>query len=83
MTAERVDGEVLPVQAHVGEQVQLVSVVVKDQAVLVVPLLGLAGQLLQAPLAVLVPSEDHVLALDRDKLQNHVIMSDPEEILAS
>ena len=68
MAAEGVDGEVLPVQAHVGEQVQLVSVVVQDQTVLVVPLLGLAGQLLQAPLAVLVPSKDHVLALDRDKL---------------
>ena len=68
MAAEGVDGEVLPVQAHVGEQVQLGAVVVQDQTVLVVPLLGLAGQLLQAPLAVLVPSEDHVLALDRDKL---------------
>ena len=68
MATEGVDREVLPVQAHVGEQVQLVSVVVQDQTVLVVPLLGLASQLLQAPLAVLVPSEDHVLALDRDKL---------------
>lgn len=70
MAAEGVDGEVLPVQTHVGEEVKLVPVVVQDQAVLVVPLLGLAGQLLEAPLAAHVPAEDHVLALDGDKLQN-------------
>ena len=81
MAAEGVDGEVLPVQTHVGEQVELVPVVVQDQAVLVVPLLGLAGQLLQTPLAVLVPAEDHVLALDRDKLQHQ--SESVEEILAS
>ena len=70
MAAEGVYGEVLPVQAHVGEKVELVPVVVQDQTILVVPLLGLAGQLLQASLAVHVPAEDYILAMDWDKLKN-------------
>ena len=69
MAAECVDGEVLPVQAHVGEQVQLVPVVVQDEAALLVALLAAPGQLAQAPLeGVLIPAEYDVLCVERDHL---------------
>ena len=81
VAAEVVDGEVLAVQAHVGEEVELVAVVVEDEELLLVPRLGPARQLLQTPLLLLVPAEDHVLALDRDKLQHQ--SESVEKILAS
>ena len=70
MAAEVVDGEVLAVQAHVGEEVELVAVVVEDEELLLVPRLGPARQLLQTPLLLLVPAQDHVgLGLDTHELQ--------------
>ena len=70
VAAEVVDGEVLAVQAHVGEEVELVAVVVEDEELLLVPRLGAARQLLQTPLLVLVPAQDHVgLGLDTHELQ--------------
>ena len=70
VAAEVVDGEVLAVQAHVGEEVELVAVVVEDEELLLVPRLGAARQLLQTPLLVLVPAQDHVgLGLDTHELE--------------
>ena len=75
VTTEGVDGEILPVQTHVGEQVQLVPVVVQDQAALLVPLLPTPGQLAKAPLElVLVPAEYDVLCVDRDHLEGRVLI---------
>ena len=69
MAAQVVNGEILPVQAHVGEQVQLVPVVVQDEAALLVALLAAPGQLAQAPLElVLVPAEYDVLCVQGDHL---------------
>ena len=69
MTAEVVYGEVLSVKTHVGEEVQLVPVVVQDEAALLMASLAAPGQLPEAPLElVLVPAEDHVLGLDGDHL---------------
>ena len=69
VSAEGVDGEVLSVQAHVGEEVQLVTVVVKYEAALLVALLAAPGELAQAPLElVLVPAEYDVLCVERDHL---------------
>ena len=74
MAAEVVDGEVLAVQAHVGEEVELVAVVVEDEELLLVPRLGAARQLLQTPLLLLVPAEDHVgLGLDTHELQYFLV----------
>ena len=74
MSAEVVYGEVLPVQTHVGEQVQLVPVVVQYEAALLVPSLAAPGQLSKAPLElVLVPAEDHVLGLDGDHLEDEMM----------
>ena len=70
VAAEVVDGEVLAVQAHVGEEVELVAVVVEDEELFLVPRLGAARQLLQTPLLVLVPAQDHVgLGLDTHELE--------------
>ena len=70
VAAEVVDGEVLAVQAHVGEEVELVAVVVEDEELLLLPRLGAARQLLQTPLLVLVPAQDHVgLGLDTHELE--------------
>ena len=70
MPAEVVNGEILPVQTHVGEQVQLVSVVVQDEAALLITLLPAPGQLAQAPLElVLVPAEYDVLCVEGDHLE--------------
>ena len=75
MSAEVVNGEILSVQTHVGEQIQLMSVVVQDQAALLVPLLPTPGQLAKAPLElVLVPAEYDVLCVDRDHLEGRVLI---------
>ena len=74
VAAEVVDGEVLAVQAHVGEEVELVAVVVEDEELLLVPRLGPARQLLQTPLLLLVPAQDHVgLGLDTHELQYFLV----------
>ena len=74
VAAEVVDGEVLAVQAHVGEEVELVAVVVEDEELLLVPRLGAARQLLQTPLLLLIPAEDHVgLGLDTHELQYFLV----------
>ena len=70
VSAEGVDGEVLSVQAHVGEEVELVPVVVQDEAALLVPRLAAPGQLSEAPLElVLVPAEYDVLCVEGDHLE--------------
>ena len=75
MAAEVVNGEILSVQTHVGEQVQLVPVVVQDQAALLVSLLPAPGQLAQAPLErVLVPAEYDVLGVEGDHLEGRVLI---------
>ena len=74
VSAEGVDGEVLSVQAHVGEEVELVPVVVQYEAALLVPRLAAPGQLSEAPLElVLVPAEDDVLRLYRHDLQGDTV----------
>ena len=70
MSAEVVNGEILSVQTHIGEQIQLMSVVVQDQAALLVALLAAPGELAQAPLElVLVPAEYDVLCVEGDHLE--------------
>ena len=79
VSTEVVNGEILSVQTHVGEQVQLVPVVVQDEAALLVALLPAPGELPQAPLErVLVPAEYDVLCVDRDHLageSSHYVLS--------
>ena len=60
MIAEIVDGKILSVQTHVGEEVQLVTVVVKDEDTLVVSLLCSARQLFQTALIVIVPAKYYI-----------------------
>ena len=60
MVAEVVDGKILSVKTHVGEQVQLVTIVVQDEDTLVVSLLYSARQLLQTALIVIVPAKDYI-----------------------
>ena len=76
VAAEVVNGEILSVQAHVGEEVELVPVVVQYEAALLVPRLAAPGQLSEAPLElVLVPAEDDVLRLYRHDLQGRQSVS--------
>ena len=75
MSTEVVNGEILSVQTHVGEQIQLMSVVVQDQAALLVALLAAPGELAQAPLElVLVPAEYDVLCVEGDHLGGRVLI---------
>ena len=60
MVAEIVDGKILSVQTHVGEEVQLMTVVVKDEDALVVSLLCSARQLFQTALIVIVPAKNYI-----------------------
>ena len=60
MVAEIINGKILSVQTHVGEEVQLVAIVVQDEDTLVVPLLCSARQLFQTALIVIVPAKNYI-----------------------
>lgn len=60
---EVVDSQVLSVEAHVGEEIELVPVVLQDGLILGASVIGAEGDVSQWPRRMIFPAEDHLRGL--------------------